>query len=409
MTRPKAISFTRRGILVGAGGAAAGALGAGGVALASGSDQAGSAKTNAATVPFHGRHQAGIATPLPGYAQVLSLDLTTSGLQKLGHTLATWTASASGLTSGRPGSDREAELFALGPSSLTITVGFGPALFDKLAIGRRRPQGLAQLPPFSKDALVAAWTGGDVVVQVGADDPLIVAHVARRMVGEANGTLRLRWIQRGFSRPPGAAPVGTTVRNLMGQLDGSGNQAPGTAGFDKTVWCQADTGPGMAGGSLLVVRRIRMKLRAWDTLSRAEQERVIGRRKGDGGALGSPPGAKHEHDSLQLGAQNADGSLQIPADAHIRLAAPQSNFGSTIFRRPFSYDDGILPDGTPDTGQLFLAWQADPRSGVLPIQARLDEGDALNDFITHVGSAVFAVPRGSLSPSDPLGHETLGL
>ena len=409
MNPSKGISFTRRGILVGAGGVAVGALGAGGVALASESDAAGFPETNAGAVSFHGRHQAGIATPLPGYAQVVSLDLTASSAAALGQTLATWTSSASGLTSGKPGSDKEAELFAFGPASLTVTVGFGPALFDKLGIAQLRPQGLAQLPPFTKDALLAAWTGGDVLVQVGADDPLIVAHVVRRLVAESKGTLRLRWVQRGFSRPPGAAPAGTTVRNLMGQLDGSGNQSPGTAGFDKTVWCTSDTGPGMTGGSILVVRRIRMKLPFWDTLSRPQQERVIGRRKGDGAPLGSPPGPKHEHDALQLGAQNADGSLQIPADAHIRLAAPTSNFGSTIFRRPFSYDDGLLAEGAPDTGQIFLAWQADPRSGVLPIQSRLDEGDALNEFITHVGSAVFAVPRGSLDLSDPLGHETLGL
>ena len=38
----------------------------------------------------------------------------------------------------------------------------------------------------------------------------------------------------------------------------------------------------MARGSYAVVRRIRMLLDRWDERSQAEQERVIGRRKGDG-------------------------------------------------------------------------------------------------------------------------------
>lgn len=37
-----------------------------------------------------------------------------------------------------------------------------------------------------------------------------------------------------------------------------------------------------------------------------------------------------------------------------------------------------------------MAWQADPRTGFIPIQARLDVGDALNAFTVAEGSALFA-------------------
>ena len=37
---------------------------------------------------------------------------------------------------------------------------------------------------------------------------------------------------------------------------------------------------------------------------------------------------------------------------------------------------------------IFMAWQADPRTGFIPIQARLDVGDALNAFTVAEGSAL---------------------
>ncbi|MEI2643068.1 MAG: hypothetical protein V9G10_12265 [Candidatus Nanopelagicales bacterium] len=51
----------------------------------------------------------------------------------------------------------------------------------------------------------------------------------------------------------------------------------------------------------------------------------------------------------------------------------------------FSYDDG-----PSDAGLLFMAWQADPRTGFIPLQSRLDVGDALNRFTVAEGSALFA-------------------
>ena len=86
----------------------------------------------------------------------------------------------------------------------------------------------------------------------------------------------------------------------------------------------------------------------------------------------------------------------IPADAHIRLAGPAGNGGTRILRRGFSYTDGIDPvTGELDAGLFFIAFQRNLDQGFNAIQKRLAATDALNEYIVHTGSAVFAVPPGA--------------
>ena len=44
---------------------------------------------------------------------------------------------------------------------------------------------------------------------------------------------------------------------------------------------------------------------------------------------------------------------------------------------------------------MFICFQKNPLRQFDPIQQRLDSADRLNEWITHIGSAVFAVPRGT--------------
>jgi len=138
----------------------------------------------------------------------------------------------------------------------------------------------------------------------------------------------------------------------------------------------------MRGGTYLVVRRIRLDLEAWRRLPREAQERAIGRHK----RSGAPLGRRHEFDPVRF--------TDLPADAHIRLAAPATNGGLAMLRRGYSYDDG---DG--DAGLLFMAFVRDPARQYVPIQRRLAEHDALAPFARHVGSALFAIP-----PTEALAH-----
>lgn len=394
--------FTRRallgtagaGLLVGAGAGVAGAVAldrtAGGTAPAGGTLGAG-------RVPFRAEHQAGILEPPQARAQLAAFDLADGvGREGLRTLLRRWTAAAERLTAGEPAEefDNQVALDA-GPSSLTVTLGFGATLFDKAGLADRRPAALEPLPAFPGEALDPARGEGDLFVQIGADDALVAVHALRVLQRLAAGTAALRWQSAGFARTPGAAARPVTARNLMGQVDGTNNPKPSEDGFAAKVFCQAggDQPGWLAGGSYLVFRRIRMLLDHWEELPVDRQERVIGRRKSDGSPLNAPAGSG-EGTPVDLSAQGADGALAIPSDAHVRVAAPASNGGAAMLRRGFSYHDGLLPDGSPDAGLLFLAFQADPRKGFTPVQRKLSRGDGLSRFLRHEASGLYAVPPG---------------
>jgi hypothetical protein len=74
-------------------------------------------------------------------------------------------------------------------------------------------------------------------------------------------------------------------------------------------------------------------------------------------------------------------SLAIGPGAHVRQASAQSNVGAIILRKGFSCCDGYRPDGTPDAGLLFTAFQADPANGFTRIQQRLALADDLSRFV----------------------------
>jgi dye decolorizing peroxidase len=186
-----------------------------------------------------------------------------------------------------------------------------------------------------------------------------------------------------------------TVRNLMGQVDGTANPKPSDPAFERILFVPQDPPAGvpawMANGSYAVVRRIRMLLDDWERLPVTAQEKVIGRRKSDG----APLTGGTETTALALDRTGPDGELVIPANAHARIAAPNANGGAAMMRRPFSFHDGIHPDGTPDAGLLFVCWQADPLKGFVPVQRKLDRGDALSPFLRHEASGLFAAPGGA--------------
>ncbi|MGI5350149.1 iron uptake transporter deferrochelatase/peroxidase subunit [Streptomyces sp. CA-250714] len=347
------------------------------------------------TVPFHGTHQAGIVTPAQAHGHLLAFDLAPdAGRKQAAALLRRWSEAARRMMAGEPPGDGERDTgIALdaGPASLTVTFGFGRTFFTRTGLKDRLPAQLAPLPDFSADALDKKRSDGDLWVQIGADDALVAFHALRALQREAAGTARVRWQMSGFNRSPGATDRPRTVRNLMGQVDGTNNPKPQEKDFTKKVFVPSSGEPSwMAGGSYVVQRRIRMLLDKWDQHSLSEQEKVIGRRKSDG----APLSGGHEHTKPDLDKRGSDGLPLIAGDAHIRVTAPESNGGAAMLRRPFSFHDGFLDDGAPDAGLIFLAWQADPLRGFVPVQRKLDRGDALSRFLRHEASGLFAVPGG---------------
>jgi dye decolorizing peroxidase len=376
--------LNRRGLLAAAGGAAAlGAVGTG-AALAFGREPEREPEAApAATVAFHGPHQAGITTPAQARTVLLALDVGEEvDRTRLAAVMRLLSDDAARLTRGAPAlADADPEL-AADPGRLTVTFGFGLDLLERTGLAEALPAGAAPLPAFSVDRLEDRWSGGDLLIQVCGDGDLAVSHAVRMLVKDSRSFARVRWTQRGFLQAPAG---GGTPRNVLGQIDGTGNPDPDSSAFDAAVWFGGDAGP-LAGGTTMVLRRMRTDLDEWDRLDAVGKDRVIGRRISDG----APLTGETEDDPVDLAALEDTGLPVIPAAAHVRRAAET---GETILRRPYNYDDGPDADGNPDTGLLFIAYQADVGQ-FAAIQERLAEADLLNDYAVPIGSAVFVLPPG---------------
>ncbi len=386
--------LTRRQVIAGGAATLATGVAAGaGVAGVTGSgptaedDTAATDAAGQAVVPFHGVHQAGIDTPAQAFGTFVAFDLRSGvGRAELGRWMRLWTDDAERLTQGLAAlADTEPELASV-PSSLTVTVGVGAGFVT--AAGFTPPGWLRPLPAFSVDRLEHRWSAGDVLVQVCADDPVTVSHAVRMLSKDARAFATLRWVQRGFLNAPGTVPRGATPRNLMGQLDGTANPAPGSEDFARIVWI--DDGPDwLRDGTSLVLRRIRIELETWDLVDRRGKEQALGRRLSDG----APLGGASEHDAPDFAAVDDLGFTVIPPWAHIRRARPDDP-RQRIARRPYNYDDSPGIDSISDVGLLFASYQADVDAQFVPIQRRLDEADLLNTWTTPIGSAVFAILPG---------------
>ena len=396
----RSLRVSRRTMLAGGVTAASGvAAGAAGAVLFTGEEDVASAPEPVAVEAFHGNHQAGIATPPQAHAAFLSLSLKSGiGLERFASVQKLLSQDAERLTQGEPPlGDTEPELAKLA-NRLTITFGFGYELFDKLAIADRRPGDFTKLPKFELDRLDEKWNGGDVLLQICADDATTVAHALRMCVKDSRSIAKVRWVMRGFRQAPPVIEAGATPRNTMGQLDGTANPAPGGEAFAETVWRDGDDPT--KNGSILVVRRIRTELETWDAVDPAVKEMSIGR------ALdtGAPLTGKNEHDEPDFDATNDLGFTVIPPKSHIRRA--QLEDGRQIFRRAYNYDDQVSADGTSDTGLIFASYQKDIAT-FADIQAQLDNGDMLNDWVTAIGSSEFLIPPGC-QPGGWVGETLFG-
>jgi len=394
--QPSRRRFLRSASLTGLAGVGASAIAAG--SLGPGAERASAAVPAAAdgAVPFHGDHQAGIATPTQQYLQFAALDMaggtTAADLRRL---LRAWSAAAAAMARGRligevsalgtPPADT-GEAIGLGAASLTVTFGFGPSLFGRVGLAGRRPAPLVDLPPFLGDDLDPAISGGDLGVQVCADDPQVAFHAVHELIRLAIGTATPAWLLAGFGRTANSTHQ-VLPRNLMGFQDGTANiKVEDTAALDRFVWAAGPASPAwMHGGSYLVARRIAIALALWDSTNLNGQQDTIGRHKLSGALL-----------------------HPVPPTAHIKLTSPEMNGGEQILRRGYSFTDGIAePSGVPAVGLMFLCYQRDPRRQFIPIQRRIAGRDGLSLYLRHIGSAIFACPPGA-RPGGYVGETLLG-
>jgi deferrochelatase/peroxidase EfeB len=374
-------------------------------------------------VPFTGRHQAGIVTPAQDRLHFVAFDVTTSSRDELVAMLKAWTQAARRMTAGRDAGpvgavdgeqfappDDTGEAIGLPASGLTLTIGFGPTLFtgadgsDRFGLADRRPAPLAELPSFPGDQIDPARSGGDLCIQACANDPQVAVHAVRNLVRLGVGVVSVRWSQLGFGRTSSTSTGQATPRNLFGFKDGTNNlKAENDAALDRLVWVAMSDSAGdwLAGGSYLVARRIRMLIEPWDTSTLDEQEKTIGRTKG----VGAPLGQRNEFDPVDV-TKKVDGAPAVPPTSHVFLANPQSA-KTAILRRGYSFVDGSDGLGRLDAGLFFIAYQRNPETGFVQVQRNL-RTDAMNEYIRHTSSAVFACPPGLRDGADWWGRSLFG-
>ncbi len=342
-------------------------------------------------IPFYGKCQSGITTPIQRQVYFAVLDLATEDLDTIRGIFKSWTTYIARMMQGElveayksntmlPPTDT-GEAVGMGTERLTITVGVSPSFLDKLKLSSKKLPELEDLPKFARDQLQEAFTGGDICIQACAEDAQVAFHAVRNLLRKGREHLTLKWSQTGYAA---ITSQGSTPRNLFGFKDGTAN-VTSQDDFDRVIWCDQDNW--MKNGTYLIVRRVQMHLETWDRTSLKEQENTFGRHRDSG----APLGAVDEFDPVDLDLKDDKGNLVIPEDCHVRLA---KEVGEEIYRRAFSYANGIDPrTGQFDAGLLFISFQKDPQQ-FIKVQKNLGTKDKLNEYITHVGSGLFAILPG---------------
>lgn len=388
-------TISRRDLLkltgIGAAGVAIGASSLGGVMNVMGYDVfefVADSTTASNKVDFYGKNQSGITTPVQTNIYFASLDVLFSTKDDLQELLKHWTPLVVRLMNGEliaesttntriPTADT-GEAVGLDASNLTITIGVGPSLFDKLGIQQLKPAELKDLPHFPKDQLQKEVTGGDLCIQACADDPQVAFHAVRNLVRAASGKVQIKWSQAGFNSFPTG---GGTPLNLFAFKDGTVNPSiTDEEDLNRVVW--VDKG-WLKGGTYLVARKIQMHLETWDRTSLKDQEATFGRYRDSG----APFGKTKEFDDFDVEAKDSNGKYMMPETSHVHLARKS---GARVLRRSYSYASGVMSNtGAHDAGLIFISFQKDPAQ-FITVQNSLGRMDKMNEYVTHRGSAVFA-------------------
>jgi deferrochelatase/peroxidase EfeB len=373
-----------------------------------------SEETTEESQPFFGLHQAGILTPSPASALLVSFDVLAKNKADLVKLFQTLTARLQFLMVGGKPQQLDSKLppvdsgvlgIEVFPDNLTATVAVGASLFDdRFGLATLKPKHLVAMPDFPNDALDAELCHGDLLVQFCSNTAETNIHALRDIIKNLPGLIALRWKMEGFLPPHTLKKLGKdTVRNLLGFKDGTANlKVSDSKLMNRLVWVQpkSEEPTWATNGSYQVVRVVRNKVEHWDRTPLQEQEQIIGRSKD----TGAPLGMQHERDIPRY-AQDPKGR-QIPLDAHIRLANPRQSELGLILRRGFNYSRGYTKAGQLDMGLLFVCFQANLEKGFIAVQKRLN-GEPLEEYIKPIGGGYFFALPGVTERNQYLGQTLL--
>ncbi|WP_313814785.1 iron uptake transporter deferrochelatase/peroxidase subunit [Glutamicibacter sp.] len=409
MAKDSSPVFSRRLLLTSAGAGGAG-LAVGALAQAAFGGQQQAAPQASDVVEFYGEHQAGITTAAQDRMHTVGFDVVSEDRDKLIALLKEWTSAIEAMTQGKevgeggatsgsydaPPSDT-GEAVGLSAANLSVTVGFGRSLFTdgerpRFGLEGKLPEALIELPHFSGDMVEDQRSHGDIVVQACANDPQVAVHAIRNLSRLGFGTVRVRWSQIGFGRTSKTTSDQQTPRNLFGFKDGTANiLADDADALNQHVWVGkgATDQPWMVGGTYMVARRIRMQIEVWDRSALREQENSVGRIK----SSGAPLSGGDEFTAPDLAMAGSNGPI-IPVDSHVAVLHPSRHNGVQMLRRGFNYTDGSDGLGRLDAGLFFIAFVVDARTHFVPLQKAMSSNDAMNEYLRHTSSGLYAVPPG---------------
>jgi putative iron-dependent peroxidase len=240
--------------------------------------------------------------------------------------------------------------------AVAVVIGFGPALWARLAPGTA-PPALGPFRAIDAGGRHAPATPHDAWVWVHGPGPDVVLDAARALTAALAPAFALAAEQPCF--------LYRDSRDLTGFIDGTENppveEAPGVA--------FVPAGEPGAGGACVVTIRWLHDLAAFEALPDSEQERIIGRTKPD---------------SVEL--------TDLPENSHVaRVVITENGEELEIYRRSMPFG------AVGDHGLYFVAFSADP-TRFERILARMfgTAGDAtydrLTDFSRPVSGAHYFAP-----------------
>lgn len=236
---------------------------------------------------------------------------------------------------------------------VNLVAGFHPELWREAVPTDAPPDVDAFVEPLvGVDGFTMPATQHDAVLWISGSAYDVVFDVARMAIRALTGVATV-------AEETSSWPY-QHDRDLTGFIDGSEN--PNLV--DASDFVLIPDGPG-AGGTILLLQKWVHDAPAWEGLTDAEQERVIGRSKAD---------------SVEL--------EDKPSDSHV-ASTDQDRFGK-IFRRN-------MPYGTvTEHGTMFVGFcsQQRPLTEMLRSMAGLDDGtrDALTRFTSALTGAYYFIP-----------------
>ncbi len=261
--------------------------------------------------------------------------------------------------------------FRLPEAELTLVVGIGSALWDRL-FAPPRPTGLHPLPEFSGPRHTAPATRGDLLFHIRAHRFDLCFELAQRLTERLAGSARVIDEVHGFRS--------FDERDLLGFVDGTENPEGAAAAAAVVV---GDEDPEFAGGSYVVIQKYVHDLGAWDALSVEEQEQVIGRAK--------------------LSNIEMDDEVK-PADSHLALNVIEDETGEQ--RQIIRYNMPFGRVGSREFGTYFIGYARSP-DVIEQMLANMFIGkppgntDRILDFSTATTGGLFFIPSLDLLDDPP--------